>query len=245
MLLLRLLHLSQQLLLLFVQAGRQLHVIGNHQITEGAVAPVVTLAAHTNLRAVLGLWLNLQLNLRTIAQRDDSFATKQGCVHVDVHVHVHLAIVGSGTLTTAAAVAAASSEISTSTIASVGSSAETSEATEAACTSTAAKAAETSALLTATGTTAAEEIFEEAGESASAISETAEVEALERISSGSASTTGSTSESASTEATGVLPVFAKLIILGALIRVGNHLVCLVQRLELSLRLRVIRVQSEK
>ena len=46
-LLLCFLHLSEQFLLFFIQTSRQLHVIGNHQITEGSITSVITLAANT------------------------------------------------------------------------------------------------------------------------------------------------------------------------------------------------------
>lgn len=53
------LHLPQQILLPFAEVCRQCHVISDYQVAISTVAPVVSLAAQTHLRAVLRLWLYL------------------------------------------------------------------------------------------------------------------------------------------------------------------------------------------
>ena len=85
-------------------------------------------------------------------------------------------------------------------------------------------------------TLTSEEILEERTETASA-TETAEIETTERI---SATSTSSTSKAL--ELLSLLPLLTILVILLPLLRIAYHIVGLLQSLELSLRLRIIRMQ---
>jgi len=133
-------------------------------------------------------------------------------------------------------VACTGTKVRTSPIASPGIATETTESAE----STGSRARSVSTTATA------EEIFEEAGETSASTAEATEVEALERIAACSAPaiTTGTNTatKASATEGISLSPLLAILIILGALIWIRNHLIRLVQRLELCLRLRVVRVQ---
>ena len=88
-LLLRLFHLAQQLFLSVIQRGWQLHVVCNHQIAKCSVTTVASFSTNPNLGSVLRSRLNLEFDFRTIAQSDNTLATQQGRIHIDVYVHLH------------------------------------------------------------------------------------------------------------------------------------------------------------
>ena len=85
-------------------------------------------------------------------------------------------------------------------------------------------------------TLTSEEILKERTESASA-TETAEVEATERICA-----TCTSAAAKALELLRLLPLLTILVVLLPLLRIADYIVSLLQSLELSLRLRIIRVQ---
>ena len=81
--------------LLFGEIAGELDLIGNDEVAEGAVAPVIPLATQTYFRAGLRFGLNFHLDLLAVGERQDDLATQQGRIEVDGDIGIHLARMGA------------------------------------------------------------------------------------------------------------------------------------------------------
>ena len=75
------------------EIGRELDMIGDDEVAIGAVAPVVALAAQTNLGVVLRFGLDFQLDFTVITKLKNHLTTQQCGIEIDVDLEVHLAVV--------------------------------------------------------------------------------------------------------------------------------------------------------
>ena len=72
------------------QVIRQLHVVRDDEVAEGAVAPVIAFPAQPDFRSALRQRLYFQLQLLSAGQLDDDLASQKSGVEIDADVGLHL-----------------------------------------------------------------------------------------------------------------------------------------------------------